>query len=376
MRNNGQVVQMSQYKKRKRKKRRRRLRKPVRRFLTFMAFLLLLLIVFLFSRCAGKDKEPEETFPTETQAVETRDPEALFDIAASAEDDTEDEAEEESEAATRETYEIPTMIPLESSTEAVVEEEVLPYSLQGYLQRDKFLIAHAMGGIDSHAYGNCLESFQKAYDAGIRVFEADFSITADNHLVLWHDWKEPFNSAYKDGAVPLLDEFMATDIHDAYTAMSLKTTLKQMREHPDMVLIMDYKTTNADSAAQVYTYVVATAKANDCEDVLDRVTVTVYNKDSFRAIDEIYHFGSYLFNLSAVFKKAPGTKDLTEILNYCGENKIPMVLMNAGWFKKDHAAAAKKAGVAISVYTLNKSDNTKKLFDQGVKAIFTDYLTP
>ncbi len=60
-------------------------------------------------------------------------------------------------------------------------------------------IAHALGGIDGHAYTNSLDALLLNYKNGHRVFEADISITSDGAAVLAHDWAHFYSISNMQG---------------------------------------------------------------------------------------------------------------------------------------------------------------------------------
>lgn len=64
-------------------------------------------------------------------------------------------------------------------------------------------ITHAGGLLDGQPYTNSLEALNNSYRAGRRIFEVDLALTADDRIVLAHDW-----DAY-GGAPPSSAEFLA-----------------------------------------------------------------------------------------------------------------------------------------------------------------------
>ena len=69
------------------------------------------------------------------------------------------------------------------------------------------LIAHALGRIEGSNYTNSREAMLRAYRRGLRIFEADVSLTADGEPVLVHGWgrreRERLGHPVADDAEPL-----------------------------------------------------------------------------------------------------------------------------------------------------------------------------
>ena len=51
-------------------------------------------------------------------------------------------------------------------------------------------MAHALGGIDGENYTNSKEALESSYNKGIRLFEVDINLTADDKLVCVHGWNK------------------------------------------------------------------------------------------------------------------------------------------------------------------------------------------
>lgn len=65
-------------------------------------------------------------------------------------------------------------------------------------------ITHAGGLLDGVAYTNSLEALNQNYQSGRRIFEIDLALTADDHIVLAHDW-DAYGGKASDHATFLTD---------------------------------------------------------------------------------------------------------------------------------------------------------------------------
>lgn len=372
---------------RRRRKRRRRLKRSVVRKLYLFGFLVIL-ILFLLGRKALKKGSDDAGASDNTISSEVVVPEETIPQDEGEENGMAESSAEESETAvipsetemTEEPSEIPESEDVDQTVEAVAKRDPSTVSSQAIsLEQYKdshFMISHALGGINDTAYLNCLEGFQENYEEGHRIFEVDMSYTSDDKIVLWHDWGKSFNSRYADKYVPTYKEFMGCKLKGKYTPMSLERLLELMAEYPDILVITDSKSNKADSAREQFTMIVDTAKNLGMEPVLGRFCVQVYNEEMYEAVDEVYHFPSYIFTVYKYFNKAPSAAKIEKVYEYCEKNHISMVTMRSAWWKKSFAAIAKKHGVATAVHTINGSKSAQKYFDQGVNGIYTDFLAP
>lgn len=240
----------------------------------------------------------------------------------------------------------------------------------------QYMISHAMGGIDDKAYGNCLEAFLENYAEGHRVFEADFEYTSDGELVLCHDWNRDLFTGQKKGSAPTFEKFMGSKIFGKYTPMSLDDLLLLMAKYPDVVVITDTKYTDTATIKKQFKAIVRRADALGVSDVLDRLTVEIYNDKMFTTIEKIHHFDNYVYTLYKRFKKAPSKSDLKSVAAFCQKNGIGTIAMYAKWWKASYMDVLNKYDLDASLYTTNSKSDAKKFFKQGVTALFTDTLPP
>jgi len=239
-----------------------------------------------------------------------------------------------------------------------------------------YMISHAMGGIDGNNYSNCLEGFQENYAEGHRIFEVDILYTSDGKMVLWHHWDRPFCSKYKKGKVPTYAQFMESKIYDQYTPMDLEDLLKLMAEYPDIRIVTDSKCYKNSDVKKQFRTIVSTAKSLGIPEVLDRFVVEIYTTEMIDAVESVYHFKEYMMTLYKIFDKSPSTSRLKKVLKHCQQKGIKTVAMYADWWKAKFAETVEPYGLEIALYTVNSSRDAQRYFDEGVTALFTDFLPP
>lgn len=240
----------------------------------------------------------------------------------------------------------------------------------------RYMISHAMGGIDGYSYSNCLEGFLENYEEGHRIFEVDMQLTADDKIVLWHDWNRQFCSKYRKGMVPTYAQFMNSRIYDKYTPLDLDALLKLMAQYPDIHIITDSKHTSSTIVKKQFKAIVSTARELGIPEVLDRFIVELYTKDMYNVVDGIYHFREYILTLYKIFGKAPSKSNLQKLASFCKKKGINTVAMYAKWWNPKYKGYVKPYGVDLALYTVNDPDEAESYFDEGVNALFTDFLPP
>ena len=239
-----------------------------------------------------------------------------------------------------------------------------------------YMISHAMGGIDGHSYSNCLEGFLENYEEGHRVFEVDMQLTSDGRIVLWHDWNRQFCSKYKKGRTPTYAEFMSSRIYDKYTPLDLEALLELMAQYPDIYIITDSKHSSSTIVKKQFKAIVSTARELGIDEVLDQFIVELYSKDMYSVVEDIYHFREYILTLYKMLGRAPSKSKLQNLASFCKKNGINTVAMYASWWNPKYKGYVRSYGVDLALYTVNSTYEAQAYFDEGVNALFTDFLPP
>lgn len=240
----------------------------------------------------------------------------------------------------------------------------------------RYMISHAMGGIDGYSYSNCLEGFLENYEEGHRIFEVDMELTSDGKIVLWHGWNRQFCSKYRKDRTPTYTEFMNSRIYDEYTPMDLEALLKLMDQYPDVRIITDSKHSSSTIVKKQFKAIVSTAKRLGIPEVLDRFIVELYTKDMYKVVEGIHHFKEYILTLYKLLGKAPSKSRLQNLASFCRKNGINTIAMYAKWWNPKYTGYVKSYGIDLALYTVNDPDEAQEYFNEGVNALFTDFLPP
>lgn len=245
--------------------------------------------------------------------------------------------------------------------------------LSGDWQKET-LIAHACGGIDETNYTNSKEAFENSYANGLRSIEVDFILTADDKLVCCHDWDDELSDEYGEGYVYTEEEFLALRLHGKYTPMSLEMLFELMQQYEDVWVITDTKEAEADLVRKEFEILVQTAKDMECEEVLDRLVVQLYNYEMYDVVEEIYSFPEYILTLYQLGK--PDEAAFIEHARFCKSRGIRIITIKHKWVKPEFAEIADRYGIDIYAHTVNDVDKLEELQAIGVKGFYTDYVVP
>ncbi len=224
---------------------------------------------------------------------------------------------------------------------------------------DQRWIAHALGAYEGKTYLNCLECFQHNYRKGHRLFEMDFLMSSEGHMVGMHDGQEAgfglakefstaqFRSSSLEGTTPLTDKDVADLAH----------------AHADWYLITDIKSDNRPGLERLCK--VFAARDLSCR---ARVVPQVYSGADMEIIAEL-GFERVIFSLYRVGNRP------SEVLAVLDQYpQIWAVTMPHGWWNEAYAEELQRRGIRGFVHTVNDAERAAALFSAGVSGIYTDSL--
>jgi len=248
------------------------------------------------------------------------------------------------------------------------------------------MIAHAGGGINGMPYTNSLEALDLTYKKGFRVFEMDFSLTTDNHLILLHDWDDNFkvlfgysrhlrlpdylswvakivNFTFGRFFIPMDHEtFMALDSVVGLTQIDVDGLKTWMDLHPDTIIVTDAKDDNL-AVLGLVKKVLGT----------ERIIPQIYHHNQFEKVKNM-GFERIILTLYK-YRKPPAVAEIVQIAK---ERKLFAIT----WFyykyvRNDLAMALRSSGKSHAcAHTVNQHE-LEAVIDKGhVDCIYTDFLSP
>ena len=241
--------------------------------------------------------------------------------------------------------------------------------------RETKVIKHALGTVKGITMLNSLESFLASYEAGARVFEADFRLTSDDQVVLRHDWRANWQRGISETSIPTLEEFRKRPILHRYTPLSFRDLLLLLEQYPDVCIITDTKYIEAESVTKEFEAMVADAHALGLTCLFDQMIIQVYNQLMFKVVDNIYPFPHYIYTLY-MDGFEPNEEDFRQRAEFCRENGILGLTMWHYWWREAFAPLAEEYGLMVFVHTVNDADYAQRILDSGVDAVYTDKLLP
>ena len=225
------------------------------------------------------------------------------------------------------------------------------------------VISHAGGAIDGRTYSNSREALDANYAIGRRVFEIDFSLTADGRLALVHDWAHWQGVRPDEGEVDAPDEqaFLSRDLPGGLSPMTLADLLAWLDDHPDALIVTDTKDDFPDFAEAFF------SQAIDHE----RFVVQVYGFDD---VGLVKSYAEDARSVLTIYKMSIDADDLIAGLRDVEVDALTMPLKRTG----EDLAGLRRALPALPIYIhgrpqrINSAQLHFHLRDLGASGFYLD----
>ena len=225
------------------------------------------------------------------------------------------------------------------------------------------LIVHALGKINTTIYSNALEALKYWYfEKNMRLMEADFHLTSDNHVVLTYDFSIL-------GRIPTLEEFKKFRLNGYLTRISFEDLVIFMEQNNDLYIITD---TKFDDIYHIQIeFDEMTEILSRHKNVNERFIIEIYNENMYFFLKEKkYPFKNFMFTMYKRWFNRNYT-DLENIFYFCAKNKIKGIIMYSYLFNSRINTLSKKYSIPVYLHTENNLDRISK-FLENVRGIFSD----
>ncbi|WP_438493134.1 phosphatidylinositol-specific phospholipase C/glycerophosphodiester phosphodiesterase family protein [Paenibacillus sp. IHBB 3054] len=238
------------------------------------------------------------------------------------------------------------------------------------------IVAHAMGGINGHAYTNAVEGFIANYEQGTRVFEVDLLFTGDQKLVARHEWSKDMTKqlgqqevlpADKQGEVLDYTEFRDSPILGLYSPADIEKIMDLMMAYPDAYIVTDTKEVKAELVTQQFEVIVEAAERRD-PSLLKRIVPQIYSREMLDMIRKVHVFPKVIYTL---YQSEDSDEVVTQFVKETGAD----ITMSDDRATKSFVQKLKRAGARVYVHTINDEKEIVQLSRLGVDGFYTDFVS-
>lgn len=205
---------------------------------------------------------------------------------------------------------------------------------------------------------NTLASFIKADSIGCYGSEIDVWLTVDDHLIVNHD--KNFKGLFMETAP--FEEIRKIILPNGEKIPTLDEYLAEVRNHPDMKLVLEMKSLTDYSREDVCARKIAELLCK--HGVLDRTDIIVFSLNAAMTFRKIFPAGVKIFYLDGDLSPKKVKKLGLQGIDY----SVKAMKKHPEWVEQAH-----KEGIEVNVWTVNTEEDMKYFYDLGVDYVTTDY---
>lgn len=237
------------------------------------------------------------------------------------------------------------------------------------MYENRFL-AHSLGGYKRYKYLNAEDGLKNAIACGYRYFEVDFKLTEDDEIVCTHGWSradcEKTGMLYhRDFNHMTKEKFLAQRVHGMET-MDVTKLYSYMVRYPDFYWELDLHTLSYKKSVHMAEKILEAFHHNEA--VMEHCLVQVNSMDMYHAIDSVYHFKYYQYNVKNAIER------LDEFIDFCQKNQICAMALKKAFATEEVIAKIRNAGLALLVFTVDNKKTAEKLLELGANTICTNFI--
>lgn len=226
------------------------------------------------------------------------------------------------------------------------------------------VIAHAGGDVRGYSTTNSLEAVQQAVSAGHTLIELDMLITADEKIVMVHDFGSSWTVEHlgvKFKERPTEEEYLSNRIHGIFTPMSFDMLTEILDEHPNVRIVTDCKENSLELLSLI---------SRKYPDYTGNIVPQIYD---YYQCEQVKRLGykDIIFTLYTM-----GYMDYDRLLSFVRDNDIFAVTVGVGYLYEDAAYRLAKDGVRVYMHPLNDFDEANALMERGIYGVYSSTLAP
>jgi glycerophosphoryl diester phosphodiesterase len=224
------------------------------------------------------------------------------------------------------------------------------------------LIAHAGGVVDQRVETNSLEALNESVRNGHTMIEVDLSWTADDRLVLIHDWDDAVRNLFEQTPQIMTSaEFRSSSTTCGVTQLTLDDLAGWMNRNPAVTVVTDIKARNIEALRII---------SANWPDLRRRFIPQIYHPETFEAVREL-GFDRVIFTLYR------GEFSDRLVIDFAMNRPLWAVTMTSQRAVTGSLAEQLSAlGVVVFAHTVNDHWTADRLRQRGVYGVYTDWLSP
>ncbi|MGN0711239.1 MAG: glycerophosphodiester phosphodiesterase family protein [Anaerovoracaceae bacterium] len=225
------------------------------------------------------------------------------------------------------------------------------------------MIAHGGGSVEGYETSSSVDAVKLAIKNGFRMIELDMEFSADNKIIMLHDWDRTMETylGRKYDRKLTLSEFNNQLICGHFEPLTFDKLTKLLDENPQVRIVTDTKGDNIK---------LLTAIAENYPAYIKQMVPQIYDYSEFETAKAL-GYEDIIFTLYT-----QSTIDKQELLEFVRENDIYAVTMPVNYWVKGVCGFLAKGGVKVYVHPVYTVEEAEKKFAEGAYGVYSSTLIP
>ena len=226
------------------------------------------------------------------------------------------------------------------------------------------VIAHGGGTALGYKTTNSLEAVQQSIEAGYTLIELDMLITADDEIVMAHDFGSSWTRQYmgvKFKERPTAEEYLSNKIYGFLTPMSFDMLTDVLDEHPDVRIVTDCK----ENAVELLSLI-----ARKYPHYIANIVPQIYDYYQYEQVKRL-GYEDIIFTLYTM-----NYMDYDRLLAFIKEKELLAVTGGVDYTYKEVAYRLAEDDVCVYMHPLNDFDDANALIEKGIYGVYSSVIAP
>ncbi len=226
------------------------------------------------------------------------------------------------------------------------------------------VIAHGGGMVCGYETTNSLEAVKQSIAAGYTMIELDMLLTADEKIVVVHDFGPGWTKKYLGVSFqerPTEEEFLQQSICENFTAMSFDMLTEVLDEHPDVRIVTDCKEDAGELLSKI---------AREYPDYVCQIVPQIYYYYQYEQVARMGYQDIILTLYSMNYW------NYERLLSFVQENGLFAVTVGIDSANEEIAYRLAEDGVRVYMHPVNNFEKAVFLLERGIYGVYSSVLAP
>lgn len=225
------------------------------------------------------------------------------------------------------------------------------------------VIAHGGGSFRGYETTNSVEAVNNAIANGFKIIELDMDLSADNKIIMLHDWDRTARNYFGDTFPKKLtqSQFSRLTVYGRFEVLTFEKLAGILEKHKDIRIVTDTKGDNIQ---------LLTAISEQYPKLEDRFIPQIYDYDQWSKVKDL-GYTDVIFTMYAM-----ADPDLKKLASFVKEHNIYAVTMPDYFAERGYCSKLSGKGIKVYIHPVSSYEDAQCFFKMGAYGVYSGSLLP